>query len=235
MNLSEVISSPAWVISNVLATATELVRFFGSPPAFFGVLQRTLISIFATSFSDERSTQVDASSHKHSLSSLPFPRESLVGELDGRAPFFPVGSLFSRGRVSFHTFHLPFSYIVRNLQRFALALRLALGCSSARSGFLQVVGHEKRTASHDSSVPSIGPPYFQVWCNPKIHPFEQYLECTATAMALAAPTVEADGKIKNSSMSWSCLLLQRDDGFVPSRVHICPIPHADVHACWPLQ
>ena len=31
---SEVIASAAWAISNVLATATELFRFFGSPPAF---------------------------------------------------------------------------------------------------------------------------------------------------------------------------------------------------------
>ena len=34
--------------------------------------------------------------------------------------------------------------------------------------------------------------FSKVWCSLDIHSFEQYLECTAIAMALTALTVEAD-------------------------------------------
>ena len=45
LNFSEVICFPAWVISNVLKTATELLRFFGSPPAFSTSLNAHLFPI----------------------------------------------------------------------------------------------------------------------------------------------------------------------------------------------
>ena len=45
VNFSEVIPFCAWVISNVLATATKLFRFYGSL-----VFERPLIPKFATSF-----------------------------------------------------------------------------------------------------------------------------------------------------------------------------------------
>ena len=52
--------------SNVSA---EFVRFFGSlPPSLCSVLERTLVSQFASHlFFDEKNTQVDARGHKHSL------------------------------------------------------------------------------------------------------------------------------------------------------------------------
>ena len=50
-----------------------------------------------------------------------------------------------------------------------------------------------------------------------MHLFEQYLECTATAKALAVLAVEADDtKMSQHFVAW--LLLHRDDGLVPSRV-----------------
>ena len=55
----------------------------------------------------------------------------------------------------------------------------------------QEVFHEQRNASHELSVPSVGPPSVEVWCSLAVHIFEQYLECTETAMALAVLTVEA--------------------------------------------
>ena len=68
MNCSEVIVFSASVLSIVLATSTELFRFFGSLPTFSLCLNtHTLTHNCASSFSCEENTKVDASNHKHSL------------------------------------------------------------------------------------------------------------------------------------------------------------------------
>ena len=50
----------------------------------------------------------------------------------------------------------------------------------------------------------MGPPSFEVWCSLAIHLFEQHLECTDTAMALAVLTVEVDGKKCPKNCSAGC-------------------------------
>ena len=53
LNFTGVISSLAWVTTNVLATATELFRFFCSPPAFSVCLYAHLFPSLQVLF-DER-------------------------------------------------------------------------------------------------------------------------------------------------------------------------------------
>ena len=94
-------------------------------------------------------------------------------------------------RFVFHTFLLEraglSAFIVRNLRYVCFALGLALGNSSARDGL-----------SHTFS------PSFSVWCGSEIHPFEQYLERAATAIASAALTVAAnDRRIRRQTASSS--------------------------------
>ena len=93
---------------------------------------------------------------------------------------------------------------------FPLPLDLPLAAAAAEAGF-----HEKGNASHECSAPSIGPPYFYVWRSLAIHSFEQYLECTETAMASAILTVDALTVIYIIQTFFVGLLLHRDDGSVP--------------------
>ena len=122
---------------------------------------------------------------------LPRPKEFLLGELDENPfPFLWI-HVFSPVCVSFHTFLLEraglSAFIVRNLRYVCFALGLALGNSSARDGL-----------SHTFS------PSFSVWCSSEIHPFEQYLERAATAIASAALTVAAnDRRIRRQTASSS--------------------------------
>ena len=196
-----------------LGTTTELFRFCGLRPAFFRLLKRAFVPKFAIPFVHARNSRVGASNHKHSLLDKhpfkkekhvgwfpflqracscrgPFSKEFRRGELDGREPFpFPLGSRFFSG--SCFIPHLTIRvYLLLSMcgfstVSFSYALRPALRCSSARGGLFQVVFHEKRNASHEFPVPGFGPPFSG----------EQYLECTATAMALAALTVEADENV----------------------------------------
>ena len=70
---------------------------------------------------------------------------------------------YSLDRVSFHTYLLEridlLLFTVRNVQRLFFLCPYTF-CSSARGGFFQVVFHETRNASHELSVPSVGPPFF---------------------------------------------------------------------------
>ena len=109
LNLSEV-TVPPWLRSNVLATTTELFRFFRAPPAFS--LLKT--QHFSPSLLDVGNTLVDANNHKHSLLDnhplkrrgtlagcpvgVPLCKEFFLGDLDGREPFrFPWDSHLSSG------------------------------------------------------------------------------------------------------------------------------------------
>ena len=56
----------------------------------------------------------------------------------------------------------------------------------------QVVLHKKIGAPHDFSVRGMGPPSFSVERSSETHPFEQYLESSATAVVLAALTEETN-------------------------------------------
>ena len=127
LNFSEVSSSLAVVMSNVLATATELARVFGSHAAFPILLEITrqsqLCSFF---FSDDKSTQADATNHKHFLlntrpswkrdtSAFFFPKDLVpVGLRSQESTFleswpenpYPLLwiHIFSQSRASLHTF-----------------------------------------------------------------------------------------------------------------------------------
>ena len=68
------------------------------------------------------------------------------------------------------------------------------------------------------SVPSVGPRFFTVWCSLAIHLFEQHLGCTATALAPAALTVEAHGKINYQEFHRLVASSSRLRFFNPSRV-----------------
>ena len=100
MSFSEVSSSSAWVWSNVVATTTELFRFFGLPSDLLRMLDRTLVPKFAISFFDERSTQVDASNYKHSiLKNQPFDKRRISTCFSFLKVVFLSGSLFPRKSV----------------------------------------------------------------------------------------------------------------------------------------
>ena len=159
LNFSEVIFSSAWVISGILATATEFFRFFGSPPAFSVCWKAHQQTNLQLPFFDEKGTHVDAHNHRHFLLTLaPF----LKGQHVGWTPFlkdsYPLvwltfleswteyqspflwSHIFSRGRVSFHTSLLK-SIDLSNIY-LSFALRLTCGCSRARLFELYVTRRE---------------------------------------------------------------------------------------------
>ena len=157
---------------------------------------------------------MDASSHRHFildsrllesvprrvkdsyLSGIIHSDNFVLGELD-REPFlFPSDSRFLKGSCSFlHTLlesTCLSSSIVCNLQYFVFLCSSSCPRQQRQRRTFRVVFHEKRNASHEFSAPSIIPLCFSVWCSLAIHPFEQYLERTATATACAAPAVADD-------------------------------------------
>ena len=126
------------------------------------------------------------------LSGFLFPRNSVLESWTVANPFLFGIHVFSRGCVSFRTCLLESTDLLPSRTRPWLQQSQRL---------VQVVFHEKRNASHELSVPGLGPPHFFVCGSLAIYIFEQYLECTETAMALAALTAEADGNTKLSRIS----------------------------------
>ena len=117
-NFSEVTSLPAWVGSKVLATTTELLCFFGSPPLFSVCLNAH--SQVCNHHFDHRSTQVEAHVHKHFLLDI----RSLWRRRTRSRPhcLFHWILVSFLDRVSFHTYLLESTdlllSIVRNLHCF---------------------------------------------------------------------------------------------------------------------
>ena len=95
----------------------------------------------------------------------------------------------SQDRVTLHPFSLRLSTVC-NLQ--VSLFCFALGCSSARSGLFQVVFHGKRNASHEFLFEIPDSHLCQSRVVSSLILFEQHLECTTTATARTALTVEAD-------------------------------------------
>ena len=125
----------------------------------------------------------------------------------------------SLDRVSFHffslgtlTFRLPM-YGISGLS-FSSSLGLA---AAPEAGFFKLF-FTGRDASHDFLLFQVSDhDMFLVWCSLAVPFSEQYLECTEAEMALAVLNVEADGNI-NSPEFLVGLLLDREDGFIPSHI-----------------
>ena len=144
-------------------------------------------------------------------------KEFRRGELDGREPLpLPLGSRFFGDRASFHTCLLESVDLLLSIARYlhsfmSFALSRTLGCSSARSELSKLYCRNRQMLLTKLSVPSIGPPYFSLWRSLATHHFEQNIECTETAMYLAARTVEVDDNITHPEIIVG-LLLHRDYG-----------------------
>ena len=141
---------------------------------------------------------------KHVGTSFPvgslFPRNSVMESRTVATPYLflwvPAHSL---GRVSFHTYLFKSTdlllSIVRNIHCFFfLCPQTCPWLQLRQKRAFQVAFNEKRNASHDFSAPRRGPPSFFSLVSSRESPCEQYLECKATATALAVLTVEADDK-----------------------------------------
>ena len=142
---------------------------------------------------------MDTSNHKHSrLGNHPFSRRSTYSFSESwtvaNHVLFRWIRSSSQHRVSFHTCLLERADTLLSIVRtvsFSLDLPLAapeasLSSCLSRQGkcFSRFVCFRYRTT------------IFLVWCSLAIHLCEYYLECSATAMALAALTVEADDDTK---------------------------------------
>ena len=214
MSFSEVISSSASVQSNVFATTTD-IPFLWFAPILFRMLKRTLTPKFAVPFFDGRNTQVDGSIHKHSPCGQspffrseacwlvllswktfscrgPFSEECRRGELDGRDALpFPLPSLSLSGSCFVPLLsprgHWPFLVHCTQSQLllfpFPLDLPLAAAAPEAAFCMMSVTRREMlltyflHRISHNH-IFMFGP--FS-----RFTFFEQYLDCTETAMASA--------------------------------------------------
>ena len=110
------------------------------------------------------------------LSSLLCPKSCVVESWMVANPFlFRWITDSSLERVSCHTCLLECIHLSSCTQSplfpFHLTLDLPLAPAALECGIFYVVFHVKRNASHDLSVPSIGPPYVDVWCSLASHLF----------------------------------------------------------------
>ena len=177
---------------------------------------------------------MDAINHKHSLldnhyfrrrsmsAGLPFLKNFRRGERAVRSRNLSFS--FASSLVQWVVFHstpnssraLTFHCLLSPLLRFPLPsdLLLATAAPEAGGGLVKTSFRRDKCFSrifcskHRTTI-------FVGWCSLAIHLFEQHLECTETAMASAALTVEADCKINSpefprrvasSSRSWFRLI-----------------------------
>ena len=229
LNFSEVISS-SWVVSNVLVTVTEWFRFFGSPAACVDMLDCThsqACNFFLVSrarrwmptttgpFVCGRSLVFKA---WHvgwvSLFRLFFLSHGWHAQIEKwrqihsfrpDAVWRPLCLLLCDWCHATSWLNLPESTdlllsVARNLWYFLLPWHLPLAAAAPEAGNSSCLARGEMCFSI-FPIKELGS-VFPVWCSPEMDPSEQYLECTATAMASAALTVEADD-------NWTCPEFQR--------------------------
>ena len=127
------------------------------------------------------------------ITSIPFWTRSLVhgergpsfqelrrGEMDGSEQLLVLLEPPSLDHFSFHMYVYVFDstdLLLSIAGRLHCFFPLPLNCRwlhQRQKRACQVVFHEKRHALHEFSAPSIGPPYFEVWCCPQIHTLDQH-------------------------------------------------------------
>ena len=139
------------------------------------------------------------------------------------------------------TFRCPMCAI--STVSFSLSLRLALGCSGARGGLFKLPFTRREMLLAMLLLQVLDHHFFfqKVWCSLAMHSFEQYLECTETAMAFAVLTVGAVGnlnypefprRVASSSRLWFLSVCCHSSNR-PSKSHARPSPRRIRLCRWP--
>ena len=136
------------------------------------------------------------------LAGFPFPKNSFPSWRTGRSGTLSFSGFSLILWIVFHATldsSRALTFVVHctlsPLFLFLLPLGVALGCSSAKRRAFFKLSFTRRETLLTIFLSKYRTTIFQVWCSLANHLFEQYLECTATAMASAALTVDPHDKI----------------------------------------